>query len=133
MTLENLTYKLLSSYYATFWVPSIMAFISINHPLLHLLLILMLIGVGAQINTRRSTSGHCVFLGDNIISWSSKRQAMLTRSSAETEYRGAANMVVETCWLCNLLLKLHSPLDRVTVVYCDNVSVVYLSSNLVQH
>nr|GEZ02972.1 hypothetical protein [Tanacetum cinerariifolium] len=57
--------------------------------------------------TRRSTSGYCVFHGNNLLSCSSKRQLTLSRSSAEAEYRGVSN--------------------------CDNVSVVYLSSNPVQH
>ncbi|GJU62433.1 ribonuclease H-like domain-containing protein [Tanacetum coccineum] len=72
--------------------------------------------------THRSTFGYCVFLGNNLLSWSSKRQPTLSRSSAEAEYRGVANVVVETCWLRNLLHKLHTPLSSATLVYCDNVS-----------
>nr|GEU69499.1 ribonuclease H-like domain-containing protein [Tanacetum cinerariifolium] len=61
--------------------------------------------------TRRSTSGYYVFL----------------------EYRGVANAVAETCWLRNLLRELHTPLSFVALVYCDNVSAIYLSRNPVQH
>nr|GEX14223.1 ribonuclease H-like domain-containing protein [Tanacetum cinerariifolium] len=72
--------------------------------------------------TRWSTSGHCVFLGDNLLSLSAKRQVTLSRSSAETEYRVVANVVAETAWLRNLLLELYVPLSTSTLIYCDNVT-----------
>ncbi|XP_012845859.1 PREDICTED: uncharacterized protein LOC105965858 [Erythranthe guttata] len=84
-------------------------------------------------DTRRSTSGYCIFLGNNLISWSSKRQVTTSRSSAEAEYRAIANAVAETTWLRNLLSELLCPLSKATIVYCDNVSAVYLSSNPIQH
>ncbi|GKF91914.1 ribonuclease H-like domain-containing protein, partial [Tanacetum coccineum] len=83
--------------------------------------------------TRHLTSGYCVFPRNNLLFWSSKRQPALYHSSAEAEYRGVANVVAETCWLRNLLGELHTPLSSAMLVYCDNVSVVYLSCNSVQH
>ncbi|GJT21831.1 ribonuclease H-like domain-containing protein [Tanacetum coccineum] len=83
--------------------------------------------------TRQSTSGYCVFLDNNLLSWSSKHQQTLSRSNAEAEYRGVANAVAKTCWIRNLHRELHTPLSSATIVYCDNVSAVYLSSNPVQH
>jgi hypothetical protein len=80
-------------------------------------------------DTRRSTSGYTVFLGDNLVSWSSKCQNITSRSSAEAEYRIVANSVAEVCWLRQLLVELYSPLSWATLVYCDNVSAVYLSTN----
>ncbi|GKF56119.1 ribonuclease H-like domain-containing protein, partial [Tanacetum coccineum] len=57
----------------------------------------------------------------------------LSRSSVEVEYRGIANAVAKTSWIRNLLRELHTPLFTATLVYHDNVSVVYMSANPVQH
>ncbi|GJR00949.1 putative nuclease HARBI1, partial [Tanacetum coccineum] len=54
-------------------------------------------------------------------------------SSVEDEYLGVANAVAEICWIRNLLRELHTLLSSTTIVYCDNVSAVYLSSNPIQH
>nr|GEV24008.1 hypothetical protein [Tanacetum cinerariifolium] len=52
---------------------------------------------------------------------------------AEAEYRGVANVVAEITWIRNMLRELHTPLFTATLVYCDNVSAVYMSTNPIQH
>jgi hypothetical protein len=84
-------------------------------------------------DTRWSTSGYLMFLSDNLVSWSSKRQNIVSRSSAEVVYRVVANGVAEACWLQQLLQELHAPLSKSTLIYCDNVSIVYPSTNPIQH
>nr|GEV41916.1 hypothetical protein [Tanacetum cinerariifolium] len=76
-------------------------------------------------STCRSTSGYCVFLGDNILSWSVKRQHTISRSSAKAKYWTVANVVTETAWVRNLLRELHSPFMTATLVYCDNFADIF--------
>ncbi|GJT66043.1 ribonuclease H-like domain-containing protein [Tanacetum coccineum] len=63
----------------------------------------------------------------------STRTHIYLRLFAEAEYQGVANVVAETAWVRNLFRELHSPLLTATLVYCDNVSAVYMSANPVQH
>jgi hypothetical protein len=74
-----------------------------------------------------------VFLSDNLVSWSLKRQNVISHSSVEMEYHVMVNGMAEAYWLHQLLLELHNPQSRATLVYCDNVSAVYLSTKPVEH
>jgi hypothetical protein len=74
-----------------------------------------------------------MFLGGNLISWSSKHQNVVSLFSTEVEYSAMANGLAEECWLRQLLMELHSSLSWASLVYYDNVSAVYLSTNPVQH
>ncbi|XP_038988075.1 uncharacterized mitochondrial protein AtMg00810-like [Phoenix dactylifera] len=82
---------------------------------------------------RRSTSGFCVFLGSNLISWCAKKQPTVARSSTEAEYRALAITASELIWLRRLLRELDISVDSPTDIYCDNISAIALTSNPVFH
>jgi hypothetical protein len=84
-------------------------------------------------DTHCSTSGYAVFLGDNLVSWSAKRQTIVSWPSAEAKYHAVANGVAEATWLRQLLHELQTPPSRCTLIYYDNINAVYLSTNPVQH
>ncbi|WMV51038.1 hypothetical protein MTR67_044423 [Solanum verrucosum] len=83
--------------------------------------------------TRRSTSAYCIFIGNNLISWSSKKQSVVSRSSAEAEYRFVAHGTAEISWLLSLLGDLHIQQSSPSTIYCDNIISIYLSHNPVHH
>jgi hypothetical protein len=82
---------------------------------------------------RRSTSGLLVYLGSNPITWSAKKQATVSRSSTESEYRALATASAEVCWLRTLLKDLGIYLSQPPILWCDNVSALAIASNPVFH
>ncbi|GKV11763.1 hypothetical protein SLEP1_g22986 [Rubroshorea leprosula] len=85
------------------------------------------------VDTRQSVSSYCLFLGNSLISWSSKKQHTVARSSAEAEYRALANATAEVLWVRQLLFELYTFLPTAPVLFCDNLSAIYLSLNPIQH
>jgi len=79
--------------------------------------------------TRRSTGGFCTFLVNNLISWSSRKQVSVAKSSTEAEYRSMSDTASEITWLVNLLRDLGVPQLQLPELFCDNLSAVYLTAN----
>ena len=82
---------------------------------------------------RRSTSGLCVFLGQNLLVWSSRKQFVVARSVGEAEYRVVAQGVTEIMWLKSLFSELGYPLAHVPILWCDNLAAKSIVENLVFH
>ena len=82
---------------------------------------------------RRSTSRYCVFIGGNLISWKSKKQQVVARSSAETEYRAMAMTTCELIWPRHLLQELRFENDEQMKLIFNNQAALHIASNPVFH
>ena len=82
---------------------------------------------------RRSTSGYFTFLGGNVVTWRSKKQNVVARSSAEAEFRAMAQGICELLWLKVILEDLRIKWEGPMRLYCDNKSAISIAHNPVQH
>ena len=82
---------------------------------------------------KHSTLGYCIFIGDNLISWKSKKQHVVARSNAEAEYRSIALATCELIWLKQLLQELRFGKDGQITLVCDNQAALHIASNPIFH
>jgi hypothetical protein len=86
-----------------------------------------------DIDDRKSTSGHTFMLGTGAVSWSSKKQPLVTLSTTEAEFIAVAYCVCQGVWLRRVLEKLGHIQSKCTTIFCDNNSSIKLSKNPVMH
>jgi hypothetical protein len=82
---------------------------------------------------RKSTTGYCTFIGGNLVTWRSKKQSVVARSSAEAEYRAMAHTTCELTWLRTVLQEFGLLTQGPTPLYCDNQAAIHIASNPVFH
>ena len=85
-----------------------------------------------SVDDRESTSGGCFYLGNNLVSWMSKKQNFVSLSTAESKYIAAGSCCTQLLWMKKLLHDYGITQDTMCV-FCDNTSAINLSKNPVQH
>ena len=83
--------------------------------------------------TRRSLTGWYIHLGSSPISWKTKKQHIVSRSSAEAEYRSLVMTTCELKWLKGLLLTLGVDHPSPIKLYCDSQAALHIAANPVFH
>lgn len=83
--------------------------------------------------TRRSTSGFCILLGKSPISWKSKKQSVVARSTGEAEYCAMALTTYKITWLSALLKDMGLKDLPPAVLKCDNMVAIFIAANPVLH
>nr|GEW86634.1 hypothetical protein [Tanacetum cinerariifolium] len=83
--------------------------------------------------TRRFVTGFSVFFGKSLVSWKSKKQIVVARSSAEAEYRALATVTCEIMWLLNLLRDFKLEIEKPVLIFCDNKAALQIAVNPVFH
>ena len=77
--------------------------------------------------------GFAVFLGGNLISWCARKQATVSRSRTEAEYKAMADATAEVMWVHKFLDELGISRPKAACLWCDDIGAKYLSENLVFH
>jgi hypothetical protein len=82
---------------------------------------------------RRCTTGYCSYVWGNLVTWRSKKQPTVSRSSAEAELRALVLGICEALWLKKVLTELQQPSQQPITLYCDNNSALCMAEDPIHH
>ena len=82
---------------------------------------------------RRSISDYCSFLGGNLVTWRSKKQSVVVRSSVEAEFRAMALGICEGMWIKSILKDLKIGIPKPKKLYCDNKAAISMAHSPIQY
>lgn len=85
------------------------------------------------LSDRKSTTGYCTFVWGNMVTWRSKKQSVVARSSAEAEFRAMAQGICEGIWLKRMLDEIRIPTNYTMRILCDNKAAISIAKNPVHH
>lgn len=88
---------------------------------------------GRCVFSRNSITGYCIFLGNSLVPWKTKKQKTTSRSSAESEYCAMSETTAELVWIAGILRDLQVPISLPVTQHCDNKAAQYIAANPVFH
>ncbi|GKV32516.1 hypothetical protein SLEP1_g41114 [Rubroshorea leprosula] len=86
-----------------------------------------------DVDDRKSTSGYVFMMGTTAVSWSSRKQPIVTLSTTEAEFVAATSCACQAIWLLRILEECHFKQEEPLIIFCDNNSTIKLSKNLILH
>ncbi|GKV28920.1 hypothetical protein SLEP1_g37906 [Rubroshorea leprosula] len=86
-----------------------------------------------DVDDRKSTSGYVFMMGTTAVSWSSRKQLIVTLSTTEAEFVAATSCACQVIWLLRILEECHSKQEEPLIIFCDNNSTIKLSKNPILH
>lgn len=90
-------------------------------------------GWASCLDTRRSITAFCIFMGNSLVSWRTKKQSTVSRSSTEAEYRSMGSTTGEIQWVTYLLRDLDIEYTQPICIKCDNNAALHITANPIFH
>lgn len=81
----------------------------------------------------KSLTGWCIFLGDSLVTWKTKKQETVSKSSTEAEFRSMSHTTSELVWVVNVFQDLQIQIPKPISLFCDNIAANHIAQNAVFH
>jgi hypothetical protein len=88
---------------------------------------------GGDLDDRKSTTGYCVFINDNLVCWNTKKQPTVAQSTAEAELMGITDVCKDVCWWRMLIGEIGYSVELPVIIHVDNQAAIKICTNDTDH